>query len=203
MSRKGSAWTDKEDKYLTEAVERGDTYAVINERCKRTIEELKARVTELKSTFEPDTPTNASAFVDTASMEEDDKPVIPAKPAAIAKPAARRMTSWTAEEDDQLIKELKEGKTFEQVAELHGRTLKAISMRMTAKVTKMSNKTIPEISEITGLSAKQVGVMLGKAIDSAASVMQGATMPVPDIQVKLLTEMRDLLIQIRDSLQQK
>lgn len=198
MSRHGAAWTDKEDKYLLEAIDKGESYAKINERCKRTVEEIKTRVNELRS-FEADVPV--TMLVETSGMEEEE--VIPppavAKPVATStKPAARRMTNWSTEEDEQLIKELKEGKTFEQVAESHGRTFKAIQMRMSSKVSKMSNKTIPEIVEATGLSAKQVGAMLGKAIDNAVTITAPAPIPVNDPQIKLLTEIRDLLIQIRD-----
>jgi hypothetical protein len=192
MSRKGAAWTEKEDSFLLDAQKQGLTYDKINEKCKRDIAELKARVAELKASFEPEK-INVASIIDMSGMEENDndKPT-EAKP---AKAAARRMATWTTEEDERLIKELKEGKTMDQAAELHGRTIKAITMRMEGKVKKMAKKPIPEIVEATGLTAKQVGNMLGKAIDNASAVVAPKT---DDAQLKLLTEIRDLLIEIRD-----
>lgn len=67
--------------------------------------------------------------------------------------------SWKQEEIDQLLNEIKQKKTFEEIAEIHKRSEGGISSRLrdiAGKLHLNENKTIQECIEITGLEKSDI-----------------------------------------------
>ena len=57
-------------------------------------------------------------------------------------------SKWTPEEEQQLIEELGEGNSYDEISEIHGRTVKAIEARINLMIGRNRSKSAKEISKL-------------------------------------------------------
>jgi len=101
--------------------------------------------------------------------------------------------AWTSEEFPQLLSELKEKKTFKEIAEAHGRTENAIKFKV---LFYACNKVLVEgqsqelVLEETGLTAEE----LQGALDRRSGKFVAVAKPVPLVKpmVKKATKLANL-----------
>jgi len=95
--------------------------------------------------------------------------------------------AWTSEEVAQMLTEVSEKKTVEEIAKLHSRTVNAVNFKLAAAACNShlkDSKTVEEASEITGLTVDAIQAALEQRKPRPAPVAVKATAKTPVVVVK-------------------
>lgn len=204
-TNKGKRWSEKEENTLKKELLEEKTFVEISNKHGRTEGGIKARVKKVLRENEIEADPNVwmklfetevhsmsdlgedgarmlsefrDKMVDISSTESTDESDSESSDSSgvIASDLENNGNRWSDEEKEQLLRELRERKSIEEIAKEHKRSLNAIKNKtemMLCKLHATSRMNVNEISELTGMNEQGVRTMLDKyTYDTLKSVLK-------------------------------